>query len=116
MGIIMINIKRTIVGLLCVILLVCSFIAFTRFTTVNAETAKYFSAEEYTESDNLLNYDGTLSKSETIFTFAKEVHYSEMAAFIPDLSRVVPLQYLENDGTYSYFGKKYGFYIAVDFF
>ena len=110
----MINIKRTIVGLLCVILLVCSFIAFTRFTTVNAETAKYFSAEEYTESDNLLNYDGTLSKSETIFTFAKEVHYSEMAAFIPDLSRVVPLQYLENDGTYSYFGKEYGFYMVVE--
>ena len=109
------NVKRTIVGLLCVVLLVCSFIAFTRFTTVNAETAKYFSAEEYTQDDHLLNADGSLS-SKTIFTFADEVHYSEMAAFIPDLSKVVPLQYLENDGTYSYFGKKYGFYIAVDFF
>ena len=108
------NVKRTVVGMLCMILLVCSFIAFTGFTTANAETAEYFSAEEYTESDNLLNNDGTLSKNETIFTFANEVHYSEMAAFISDLSRVVPLQYLENDGTYSYFGKEYGFYMVVE--
>ena len=108
------NVKRTVVGMLCMILLVCSFIAFTGFTTANAETAEYFSAEEYTESDNLLNNDGTLSKNETIFTFANEVHYSEMAAFIPDLSRVVPLQYLENDGTYSHFGKEYGFYMVVE--
>lgn len=93
MGIIMINIKRTIVGLLCVVLLICSFIAFTGFTPTNAETAEYFSAEEYTDSDKLLNYDGTLSENETILTFARKVHNSEMAAFIPDLSRVVPLQY-----------------------
>lgn len=108
------NVKRTVVGLLCVILLACSFIAFTGFTSANAETAEYFSEEEYTESDNLLNNDGTLSKNETIFTFVKDVHNSEMAAFIPDLSRVVPLQYLENDGTYSYFGKEYGFYMVVE--
>lgn len=100
--------------MLCVILLVCSFIAFTGFTSANAETAEYFSAEEYTESDNLQNSDGTLSKNETIFTFADEVHTAEMAAFIPDLARVVPLQYLENDGTYSYFGKEYGFYMVVE--
>ena len=96
------------------VLFICSFIVFTGFTTVNAETVKYFSAEEYTDSDKLLNYDGTSSGSETIFTFADEVHYAEMAAFIPDLSRVVPLQYLENDGTYSYFGKEYGFYMVVE--
>lgn len=108
------NIKRAVIGLFCVALLICSFIAFTGFTSANADTAKYFSAEEYTESDNLINYDGTLSEDETIFTFANEVHYSEMAAFIPDLSRVVPLQYLENDGTYSYFGKEYGFFMVVD--
>lgn len=108
------NVKRAVVGMLCVILLVCSFIAFTGFTSANAETSEYFSAEEYTNSDKLLNYDGTSSENETIFTFADEVHYSEMAAFIPDLSRVVPLQYLENDGTYSYFGKEYGFYMVVE--
>lgn len=90
------NVKRAVVGMLCVILLVCSFIAFTGFTSANAETAEYFSAEEYTESDNLQNSDGTLSKNETIFTFADEVHTAEMAAFIPDLARVVPLRYLEN--------------------
>ena len=39
------NVKRAVVGILCVILLVCSFIAFTGFTTVNVETAKYFSVE-----------------------------------------------------------------------
>ena len=90
------NVKRAVVGMLCVILLVCSFIAFTGFTSANAETSEYFSAEEYTNSDKLLNYDGTSSENETIFTFADEVHYSERAAFIPDLARVVPLQYLEN--------------------
>ena len=99
------NVKRAVVGMLCVILLVCSFIAFTGFTSANAETSEYFSAEEYTQDDHLLNVDGSLS-SKTIFTFAEDVHNSEMAAFIPDLSRVVPLQYLENDGTYSYFGKE----------
>ena len=108
------NVKRAVVGMLCVILLVCSFIAFTGFTSANAETSEYFSEEEYTESDNLLNNDGTSSENETIFTFVKDVHNSEMAAFIPDLSRVVPLQYLENDGTYSYFGKEYGFYMVVE--
>ena len=107
------NVKRAVVGMLCVILLVCSFIAFTGFTSANAETSEYFSAEEYTQDDHLLNVDGSLS-SKTIFTFAEDVHNSEMAAFIPDLSRVVPLQYLENDGTYSYFGKEYGFYMVVE--
>ena len=107
------NVKRAVVGMLCVILLVCSFIAFTGFTSANAETSEYFSAEEYTQDDHLLNVDGSLS-SKTIFTFAKDVHNSEMAAFIPDLPRVVPLNYLENNGTYSYFGKEYGFYMVVE--
>ena len=39
MGIIMINIKRTIVGLLGIVLLVYSFIILNRVTTMNAETA-----------------------------------------------------------------------------
>ena len=44
------NVKRTVVGMLCMILLVCSFIAFTGFTPANAETSEYFSAVEYTYS------------------------------------------------------------------
>lgn len=47
------NVKRTVVGILCMILLVCSFIAFTGFTPANAETSEYFSAEEYTNSENI---------------------------------------------------------------
>lgn len=69
--------------------------AFTAFTPVKAATNEYYSAEEYTQDDHILNADGSLS-DKTIFTFADEVHTAEMAAFIPDLARVVPLQYLEN--------------------
>ena len=87
--------KKIVLGLLCVVLLVCSFMAFTAFTPVKASTDKYFSAEEYTQDDRILNADGSLS-DKTIFTFADEVHTAEMAAFIPDLARVVPLRYLEN--------------------
>lgn len=54
------NVKRAVVGMLCVILLVCSFIAFTGFTSANAETAEYFSAEEYTDNEALPNYDDCL--------------------------------------------------------
>ncbi len=73
----------------------CSFMAFTAFTPVKAATNEYYSAEEYTQDDHILNADGSLS-DKTIFTFADEVHTAEMAAFIPDLARVVPLRYLEN--------------------
>lgn len=108
------NVKKFLIGLLCAAFLICMLMAFKGFMPVYAETNRYFSAEECTNSDKLLNYDGTSSENETIFTFVKDVHNSEMAAFIPDLSRVVPLQYLENDGTYSYFGKEYGFYMVVE--
>lgn len=107
------TIKKIILSSFCIVILMCSFMAFTAFTPVKAATNEYFSAEEYTQDDRILNADGSLS-DKTIFTFADEVHTAEMAAFIPDLARVVPLRYLENDGTYYYFGKEYGFYMVVE--
>ena len=89
------TIKKIILSSFCIVILMCSFMAFTAFTPVKAATNEYFSAEEYTQDDRILNADGSLS-DKTIFTFADEVHTAEMAAFIPDLARVVPLQYLEN--------------------
>ena len=52
--------KKIVLGLLCVVLLVCSFMAFTAFTPVKASTDKYFSAEEYTDNEALPNYDDCL--------------------------------------------------------
>ena len=89
------TIKKIILSSFCIVILMCSFMAFTAFTPVKAATNEYFSAEEYTQDDRILNADGSLS-DKTIFTFADEVHTAEMAAFIPDLARVVPLRYLEN--------------------
>lgn len=64
-------------------------------TTVNvsAETA-YFSAEEYTDSDWLLLPDGTESTNRKIGNFATSVKSGEDGTFFPEISQVVPLEYL----------------------
>lgn len=60
-----------------------------------AETETYFSAERYTDSDFLLNSDGSES-NKTIADFAYEVKYTPNENPITELACVIPLQYLES--------------------
>lgn len=76
----------------------------------------YFSAEKYTDSDNLLLPNGNLS-NKTIIKFAEEVNAGYFGQEFPELAQVVPLEYLEsteNTATFAYNGKEYGFYMAKD--
>lgn len=79
-----------------------------------AETETYFSAERYTDSDFLLNSDGSES-NKTIADFAYEVKYTPNENPITELACVIPLQYLESqeeEAVFFYNGKEYGFYIS----
>lgn len=72
-----------------------------------------FSPEKYTESDNLLKSDGTES-SKDIRKFAKEVKSASDNTLFPELTEVIPVQYLyttEENATFYYNGKEYGFYV-----
>lgn len=84
---------------------------FPRNAEAHAET-NYFSAEQYTESDQLLQADGTPS-SRRIQDFAEDVKANDNQ-FFPELEQVVPLEYLETTDLYAdfaYNGKEYGFYL-----
>ena len=87
-------------------------------TTVNvsAETA-YFSAEEYTDSDWLLLPDGTESTNRKIGNFATDVKAGEDGMSFPEISQVVPLEYLESaepTAEFAYNGNEYGFYMVKE--
>ena len=84
---------------------------FPKFVDAHAET-NYFSAEQYTESDQLLQADGTESQRD-ITDFANDVKANNNQ-FFPELGQVVPLEYLETTDLYAdfaYNGKEYGFYL-----
>lgn len=81
----------------------------------HAET-NYFSAEQYTESDQLLQADGSES-SRDIRDFAKDVISGGYNQSFPELAQVVPLEYLETtevNAEFAYNGKEYGFYLAKE--
>ena len=87
---------------------------FEKHIHVNAEMP-YFSAEQYTESDQLLLPDGTTSARETIRSFASAVKAAEDGKDFPALSQVVPLEYLESteqSAVFAYNGNEYGFYMV----
>ena len=81
-------------------------------TAFAEESHGYFTAEQYTDSDRLLNADGSLSDKK-IQKFAEEVKALKNISIIEDITGVIPLEYLESDesGVFSYMGKEYGFYI-----
>lgn len=77
----------------------------------------YFTAEQYTDSDFLLFNDGTTSTETTIGIFAAEVRSASVGTAFPELSQVIPRQYLESSETnavFQYNGKEYGFYVAKE--
>lgn len=76
-----------------------------------AESA-VFSVEQYTDSDYLLKADGSLS-SKNIEMFAADVKANK-SKYYPELTEVIPRQYLESQekyATFTYFGNEYGFYV-----
>ena len=78
---------------------------------------KYFSAEQYTESNQLLLPNGTPSPNRSINNFATDVKSGYNGQSFPELAQVVPLEYLESTETnaeFSYNGKEYGFYMAKE--
>ena len=77
---------------------------------------KYFSAEQYTESDQLLQADGNPSPNRSIQDFATDVKSGYNGQSFPELAQVVPLEYLETteeNAEFSYNGKEYGFYMVL---
>lgn len=82
-----------------------------------AQEANYYSPEKYTESDNLLNEDGTADFNQNIYDFAAAVKDGTYRDKGLDLSSVIPLQYLdsqEEKAVFSYNGKEYGFYVVKE--
>lgn len=76
----------------------------------------YFSNEEYTNSDYLLKPNGTISDKK-IQDFSDEVKSASIGTSFPELSQVIPLEFLESteeNATLQHNGKEYGFYVAKD--
>lgn len=83
---------------------------------VFATSLTNISVENYTDSDNLLKADGSLS-NKNIKTFSNEVKGATSNTSFPELAQVVPKQYLEStttNATYQYNGKEYGFYMVKE--
>ena len=73
-------------------------------------------AETYTDSDRLLKANGTLSDKK-ISDFASDVKIALDNASFPELTEVIPTEYLEStqtNDTFYYNGKEYGFYVAKE--
>lgn len=105
----LLSVSVVLVGM--IVSLLISF--FPSIVEAKAET-KYFSAEQYTESDKLLLPDGTPSPNRSIKNFAMDVKSGYNGQSFPELAQAVPLEYLEtteDDAEFSYNGKEYGFYM-----
>lgn len=73
-------------------------------------------AENYTDSDSLLKANGTLSDKK-ISDFASEVISSLANTPFPEITEVIPIEYLEStqsNATFYHFGKEYGFYMVKE--
>ena len=109
--------KKIVLSLLIAAVMLLSAFAlmgFTTNTTAYADSKTYFSNEEYTESDRLLNSDGSTSVK-TIGTFSNEVKAASIGTAFPELAQVIPRQYLEStqqNAVFQYNGKEYGFYVV----
>ena len=84
-------------------------------SAANAEEI-VLTAENYTDSDRLLKANGTLSDKK-ISDFANEVKSAWDNTSFPELTEVIPTEYLEstkNNDTYYYNGQEYGFYVVKE--
>lgn len=93
--------KKLSLGIVCAL-----FALFVLFGFLSAESYKksmrasaestYFSAEQYTESDNILLSDATISVSRSIREFASDVLLGDNGQSFSEISQVIPLEYLES--------------------
>ncbi|MDE6868539.1 MAG: hypothetical protein K2J83_05300 [Clostridia bacterium] len=91
--------KKFALSLFCIFALLISVFTMMGFTTAYAATnSEYWSQEKYTDSDNLLQQDGSNS-AKTIKDFSKEVKAASNNKSFPELAQVIPLQYLETTET-----------------
>ena len=111
------NTKKLSACLILVIFFITSIIAGIALVHLEANAAApYFSAEKYTEDDRLLLPNGERA-SKKIDEFADEVKNGENGQSFPELSQVIPLDFLETtEGTkeLQYNGSEYGFYIIKE--
>lgn len=112
--------KRFSNKLLCLslvlLVLMLTIILYNGNSVVFAENQSNLSIEAYTDSDNLLNQDGSLS-DKTIHDFAQTVKQTEHLGEVFDLEKVIPSEYLETTeekASFYYSGKEYGFYIQKE--
>lgn len=80
------------------------------------ENNNILSVENYTESDKLLQEDGVLS-SKNIQVFATEIKAADTTYDCSEITQVIPKQYMESteeNATYHYNGKEYGFYMVKE--
>lgn len=117
----MTKLRKSIASFLFVVALVFSafaIISFNANTMASADTTNnYYTAEQYTDSDYLLLDNGTESLTKTIKNFSNEVKSAAVGTSFPELSQVIPLEYLESsqtEDTFQYNGKEYGFYVAKE--
>lgn len=106
--------KKFFIALAVVFMFVCGVSSIERIcnTKVHAE-GNIFSVEQYTDDDYLLMADGKQS-TKSILDFASEVKENKYT-YYPELAEVIPRQYLESseeNATFSYNGKEYGFYVS----
>lgn len=116
----MLRIKRTILIALFVVivLLIGAFVVMKNAISIDAyaETMLYYSDEQYTDDDKLLNPDGT-SSDRSIIDFANSVNRAVFDSIQLELANVIPLKYLKSteiSAVYQYFGKEYGFYVVKE--
>ncbi len=104
--------------ILCLIAILGGLSSNNKITAVKAD-AEYdlvALAEKYTESDKLVLDDGSLS-NKTIQDFVLETKNSGMDAYCPEITQVIPRQFMEStdySATYQYNGKEYGFYVVKE--
>lgn len=99
----MTKLRKSIASFLFVVALVFSafaIISFNANTMASADTTNnYYTAEQYTDSDYLLLDNGTESLTKTIKNFSNEVKSASFGTAFPELSQVIPLEYLESSQT-----------------
>lgn len=104
--------SRNILVVLFACLVILTGLLGTQFALAVSNTEN-FNIEAYTESDKLLNTDGTLS-SVTIQDFATAVKEADSGADLGDISKIIPKEILlDNDLLdYQYNGKEYGVFVT----
>lgn len=106
---------RCFLVLMIIAILNLSVVVSTKYictSTVLADN-NIFSATRYTDNDYLLKENGEDSEK-TIQDFSTEVKRG-VNLYYPELAEVIPRQYLESseeNATFSYNGKEYGFYVS----